>query len=155
MRKLVTGTVVAMALCLVPMAAQAGFVLEASLGKGLTLDPVEATPTNIMIAPGYGLGEVLRLELGFVASLPDVGDFDLELRPMLVLDPPLFPLYARLILGVTSLLNDPVIAYGGAVGVGGSLFGLGVFGEIGALPRSVAGTFVWVVEGRVGVYYAF
>jgi hypothetical protein len=76
---------------------------------------------------------------------------------MLVLDPPVFPLYARLILGVTGLLADggPFIAYGGALGVSASLFGVGIFGEVGALPRSVAEQFIWVVEGRAGVYYAF
>ena len=36
-----------------------------------------------------------------------------------------------------------------------SLAGLGIFGEAGVLPRSVADTFVWVLEFRAGVYYAF
>ena len=154
MSKLSTALAV-LAFCAVPLTAQAGFVVEGSVGKGLTVDPLDDTATNIMIAPGYGLGEILRLELGFAFNLPDVGDFDLELRPMLVLDPPLFPVYGRLILGVTGLLSDVVIAYGGALGVGGSLFGIGAFAEVGVLPRSVADTMFWVIEGRLGVYYAF
>ena len=82
-------------------------------------------------------------------------DNDIELRPMLVLDPPILPMYLRAIFAVTELLEDPTVAYGGALGVGGSLFGLGIFAETGVLPRSKNDKFFWVIEGRIGVYYSF
>ena len=151
--------IVAVSLIAAPLTANAGFVVEASIGKGLTLNPeVTGTDLNIMIAPGYGIGEMLRLELGVVTALGDVSsDFDLEFRPMLVIDPPLFPLYGRLVVGVVNVANeaDVAFAFGGALGMSVSLGGAGIFGEAGVLPRSVADQFLWVLEFRAGVYYAF
>ena len=111
-----------------------------------------------MLAPGWGIGDWVRAELGLVTALGDTtgGKFDLELRPMFVLAPPMVPVYGRAIFAVTNLLNSPIVlAYGAAVGVGISLGGIGLFGEVGILPRSIAGTFVWILEGRLGVYYLF
>ena len=117
-------------------------------------------PTNLMIAPGYGFGTFLRAELGLVTAFGDAknSDFDLELRPMLVIAPPVIPVYGRAVFAVTNLLGDgdTIIAYGGAVGVVFDLMDtVGVFAEAGLLPRSVNDTMTWIVEGRAGVYLAF
>ena len=141
----------------VPMTANAGFVLEGSLGTGYQVsDPTGRTPTQVMIAPGYGLGEIIRLELGFNFPLGDVGDFDLQLRPMLVLDPPLIPFYVRAVGAVSNLIaeGDTAYAIGGAAGVGVSLAGVGIFGEVGAIPFFVNDLTLWQVEFRAGIYYA-
>ncbi|MEZ4273244.1 MAG: hypothetical protein R3C68_17950 [Myxococcota bacterium] len=136
-------------------AAQAAGVVEVSLGKGFTLKPDrDATSTNIMVAPGFGIGEVVRLELGILTEFGDGnGDFDFQFRPMLVLDPPILPLYGRLIVAIIEILNETEIAYGGAIGIGGSLGGVGVFGEIGILP--VGEAHIIIAEGRAGVFFSF
>lgn len=143
----------------VPMTANAGFVLEGSLGKGYVVSPDLASgfgDTQIMIAPGYGLGEMLRLELGFNFPLGDVGSFDLQLRPMIVLDPPLLPIYVRGVVAVSNLIAEGDINYaiGGAGGVSFSLAGIGIFGEVGVIPFFAGDVTVWTIEGRIGVYYA-
>jgi hypothetical protein len=142
------------------MTANAGFVLEGSLGTGYAVSPEIARgriPTQVMIAPGYGLGEMLRLELGLNFALGDIegGQFDMQLRPMLVIDPPLFPLYARAVVAFANLINDAPFDYaiGGAAGVSFSLAGLGIFAEAGVIPF-IKDTTVWTIEGRVGVYWA-
>ena len=50
---------------------------------------------------------------------------------------------------------DATFEFGGAVGLGGSLFGLGVFIEAGLLPQNQSGELVWIAEARAGVYYVF
>jgi len=152
-------TALALALVLTPMAAQAGFVIEGSLGYGMTVKPeVKTEGQSLMLAPGYALlGEVLRLELGFVfnrSQLQD-GDFQLQLRPMLVLDPPILPFYARAIAGFDDPFGDRQVAFGGALGVGGSLMGLGIFAEAAYLPRFENGERFDLAEARVGGYFAF
>ncbi len=148
---------------LAPATAEAGFVLEGSLGKGAQVrpSPVAAEPTNVMIAPGYELLGLLRLQLGMVAELGDVKnrDFDFQLRPMIGIYPPILPIYGRLIFAVQNLLGDGStnVAVGGAVGIkiGIPLTGLGVFVEAGVLPRFVDSETQTVVEGRAGAYWAF
>jgi hypothetical protein len=159
MRKLALSVVVALAV-LVPAAAQASVILEASLGRGYTVKPTvdnKAGPVNVEIAPGIGLGEILRAELGFVWDLPNNGaGSQLRLRPMLVFSPPIIPLYARLIVGMTDAFHsDRHFEFGGAVGVSASLFGVGLFGEVGYVPQRSNGTLYSILEGRVGGYYAF
>jgi len=142
-----------------PLSAQAGFVIEGSAGTGIQFKPDlgERVPTMIMLAPGYGLGEMIRAELGIVAELGDVEncEFQLQLRPMLVIDPPLIPVYGRLIVGLFNALDkdERIVAYGGALGVGGSLFGLGVFAEVAVLPLGSADTIIG--EVRAGIMIAF
>lgn len=145
---------------LIPAAAHAGFVLEGSLGKGVTVSPDvddRAGPTSVLIAPGYGLGEMLRAELGFVFDMADGNSSttNLRLRPMLVIAPPVLPVYGRLVLGVTNLLEgDRHIEYGGAVGASMSIAGLGIFAEAGVIPQSINDQLFWVLEGRAGAYFA-
>jgi len=161
-------------LFMLPATARA-WTLSASLGKGAKVSPspVEAEPINVMIAPGFDIA-VVRLELGFLNSLPDTkaSKYDIELRPMLVIKPPIIPIYGRAIFAVANLLGKnqkTEIAYGAALGLEISLGPLGVFVEAGALPRSrkyavkdATGTttsteakFSWVVEGRVGAILFF
>ena len=149
---------VALGLFVAPSVAKADFVLEGSVGVPYNVkEPRGRAPTNVMLAPGWGLGEMLRAELGIVGDLGDVegAEFDLQIRPMLVIDPPLLPLYGRIIVGVTNLLSDAdtEIAYGGALGLGFSLAGLGAFVEAGLVP--IGGADVILLEGRAGVYISF
>jgi hypothetical protein len=146
------------AMLLVPAAARADWVLEGSVGQGGRVnEPRGWEPTNIMVAPGYQFLGLLRAQLGVVGDLGDVENrkFDLELRPMLGIYPPIIPLYARAIFAAENLLHHRQIGVGGALGVKIELpiIGLGVFAEAGVLPRfSPSAT---VVEGRVGAYFAF
>jgi hypothetical protein len=144
-------------------AARAGWIVEGSVGKGVKVSPspVKATQTNLMLAPGYTLLDIVRLEVGLVGDLPDLqaSKFDLQVRPMLVVAPPIFPLYGRAILAVTNIFhnNGPktVIAYGAAAGLKFGLGPVGVFAEAGVLPRSVASQISWVLEGRLGANLSF
>jgi hypothetical protein len=151
---------VASALLLAPLSARAGLVFEGSAGSGLTLSPHagDRIPTNLMLAGGYGF-PVVRFELGVVGNLADVSHskFDLDLRPMVVVKPPLFPLYARVIAGVSGLVEGPAaFTYGGALGVRLGL-GVGAFAEAGALAKrmkvNAKNEDVWFAEGRLGIYW--
>lgn len=157
----------ALSLLLGPVAARAGVVIELSAGSGFRYDPspVERTPTNLMVAPGYSVAGMLKLELGLVGNLGDVkgSKFDLDLRPMVVVSPPFFPLYLRGIFAVTNLANGPQkIQYGGALGTSFGALGFGGFLEAGLVPRIVEVTDAtgaksdktyWLAEGRIGVYW--
>ncbi len=140
--------------------AHAGWVIEGSVGKGGRVnDPRGWEPTNLMFAPGYQFLGIFRAQLGLVADLGDVKNskFDLQLRPMLGIYPPILPLYGRAIFAFQHLIHGPrQVAVGGAVGIklGLPLIGLGVFGEVGMLPR-FASTTQAVVEGRLGAFWAF
>ena len=138
----------------IPAAARAGFLVEASLGKGYQAAP---TPRgwdrlNLNIAPGYAPSlpvlSMFRLQLGIVTDFGDKAGTktDLELRPMLSLVPPILPVYGRVIFLVNNLMerggSKREVAYGAAVGarIGTPSIGLvpamGVFAEVGALPGS-------------------
>jgi hypothetical protein len=157
----------ALALLLGPAASRAGVVIEGSVGSGFRYDPTptERTPTNVMLAPGYSFAGIVKLELGLVGNLGDVkgSKFDLDLRPMVVVSPPFFPLYARGIFAVTNLTNGPQkVQYGGALGMSFGALGFGGFLEAGLVPRVVEVTDAagaksdktyWLAEGRVGVYW--
>jgi hypothetical protein len=142
-------------------AAQAGFVLEGSVGKGGRVnEPRGWEPTNVMVAPGYQFLGILRAQLGLVGELGDVKNsrFDLQFRPMLGIYPPILPLYGRAIFAFQNVLHGPRhVAVGGAVGIkiGFPIIGLGVFAEAGMLPRFTDASTQAVVEGRIGAYWAF
>jgi hypothetical protein len=141
--------------------AQAGWVIEGSVGKGGRVnEPRGWDPTNVMVAPGYQLLGILRLQLGLVGDLGDVKNskFDLQLRPMVGIYPPIIPLYARAIFAFQHLREKPRnVAVGGAVGIkiGLPFIGLGIFAEAGFLPRFVNSTTQTVIEGRVGAFWVF
>ncbi len=161
MRKLGLAILV-VALWAAPRTASAGPLLEASLGLGWWVSPPSVIqsrlPLNVMVAPGYGLlGDLLKVQVGVAGSgIGDVSNdvFRLQIRPMVTLSPPLFPLYVRGILAFmdvthsNSLLNQT--AYGLAAGLGFSLVGFGIFAEVGALTFSSGGQ-QWLVEGRAGI----
>jgi hypothetical protein len=141
-----------------PIAAHAeGFSLSMSAGSGYRLSPSAGRiNTNIMVAPGFDLlGEFLRLEVGFVADLPDIRDtdFDVQLRPMAVLNLPVLPIYVRVVTGVTQLVQGPIaFAFGGAAGIDASVGeSIALFAEAGFVPRADASRFHSVFEGRLGV----
>ena len=156
-----------------PLAARAGGLLfEASVGSGVRagIGDTERIPTNVMATLGYGFTDMLKLEVGALANLGDVSasyaaggtKVDVDVRGMVVVSPPLFPLYVRGIAGVTSLKAKPAkFTWGGAVGVGFGLFGIGAFGEVGAMqhtyqiPVPVTGPDQekkgWQIEGRLGI----
>jgi hypothetical protein len=154
---------VAIALFLTPLSARAGGIFEGSLGSGLRWDPkpTERIPTNVMVAAGFSF-PVVKLELGALASLADVEDskFDVDLRPMILVKPPLFPRYFRGIQSYTNHVQGPkTFGYGAALGVriGPPAVGVGAFLEAGALTKKVKfgdeEEDVWFAEGRLGVYF--
>jgi hypothetical protein len=178
MRKLLVAALFS-AVFTIPAAARAGFLLEASYGKGYQASPSPRfwEQSNIELAPGYSPSlpvlSMLKLQLGVVMDVADgsaANKTNLELRPMISLVPPILPLYGRVIFVVNNLMEGKTeIAYGAAVGarIGtpsiGMLPAMGVFAELGALPRkrdlpsgdTVESKFAWVVEGRIGAYLNF
>ncbi len=160
MRRFVLPLVV-LSLAAAPIVTKAGPLLELSLGEGFRASP---SPTglqkvNIMLTPGYSLLDgILKLELGLVGNLGDVehSNFDLNIRPMVVVSPPFVPLYLRAIFAIEGLTDGPTtVAYGGALGTSFGLAGVSLFAELGILPRTVHSTNYVVLEGRVGAGYAF
>jgi hypothetical protein len=165
MKKLALAVALA-ALAAAPLAARAGVLVEVSAGSGARVDPspVERIPTNLMVAPGFGLGPV-KLQVGLLGNLGDVKDskFDLALRPMVTLKPPVFPMYLRGILAVNGLVEGPTeVDWGAALGTSFGLFGLGAFLEAGVLPQDLEVEIApgveetqrfWLVEGRLGLYW--
>ena len=156
---------------IVPSKADAGFILEGSGGLAFQLNQRDMSTQawrNIMITPGFTfLGEMLRAELGFVlnqtvTSIEDAqntenvndSDINFQLRPMLVFDPPLIPIYGRLIFGLTDIGGSPEPTVGAAVGFGMSLMDIGVFGELAALPTAMDSG-IYLMEARAGGYFAF
>ncbi len=158
MRKLLVASALALSLAAAPDSARA-MGLELSMGKGAAVSPdVAAQPLSVMAAPGISF-VIVRLQLGLVADLPDVQNskFDIGLRPMVTISPPILPLYGRLIFAVNNLIESDrrSIAYGGALGISFSLAGIGVFAEAGLLPRTQHSVTSWVVEGRAGLSLGF
>jgi hypothetical protein len=157
MRKLLVAA--CLALCLAAPASARAMGVELSMGKGLSVSPdTKAQPLNLMVAPGISF-VVVRLQLGLVADVPDVENskFDIGLRPMVTISPPILPLYGRLVLAINNLIESErrTIAYGGAVGLSFGLAGVGVFAEAGVLPRSKDNVTSWVLEGRLGLSLGF
>lgn len=182
MRKfLVAATLTAM--ILVPAAARAGFLVEASLGKGYQTSPAPRgwEQLNLNIAPGFAPSlpvlSMLRFQLGIVTDFGDKAGTktNLELRPMISLVPPILPIYGRVIFLVNNLFDRDgakrEVAYGAAAGLRigtpavGVMPAIGVFAEVGLLPRSrdfindtgtgTTSKIAWVTEGRVGAYLDF
>lgn len=136
-----------------------------SFGQSLQLHPkpvVKAHGSALRVAPSYRLQKNLRLELGVVALVDGArqGRFDLELRPMIVLEPPRLPFYGRLTAGFVRVLSSPRVAFGAAIGSAVTLDGTRFFAEIGTLPRqgrSPLGNerLLWLIEGWVGASVPF
>jgi hypothetical protein len=176
MRKfLVAATLTAMTM--LPAAARAGFLVEASLGKGAQASPTPVAGAsrweqmNLEISPGFAFLSMFRLQLGVVMDFADksASKTNMELRPMLSLVPPILPIYGRVVFGVSNLFerdgSKREILYGGVVGVKVGLPGisfvpaLGIFAEAGLIPRKrdfgTDSKLAWIVEGRAGAYINF
>lgn len=141
--------------------ARAGFALSGSVGSGYRLNgDTGRIPTNIMVAPGFDiLGNFFRFDVGLLANLPDVEDanFDIQVRPSLMLRLPVLPLYVRAIVGFEALINGPItLLFGGGIGLEALLLNtLGVFVEADLLPRAFVGDYINVLEGRLGLSLEF
>jgi hypothetical protein len=157
-----------------PLAARAGWLVEGSAGIGAQVSPtpVKREQWNLMVAPGYILPIPLvdiGLQLGAVFDGPDSDSrkSNIELRPMLMVKAPVLPIFGRVIMAVNNLAGRDGVNREFAFGASGGLrFGLGpvgVFAEVGVLPRSreivsegkAETKFAWIVEGRGGAYLQF
>jgi hypothetical protein len=183
MRKLLVAATFMSAMILVPAAARAGFVLEASYGKPYQVtSPRTWGQSNLMLTPGYApslpILSMFQLQLGIAFDLADKSgtETEMQLRPMLMFNPPIIPLYARAFLFFPNMLGradggNRKPGFGGALGVRigipsiAFVPGFGVFGELAALGRSVdfgteatgggSSKTLWALEGRVGAYLNF
>jgi len=154
----------AVAIVTAPLRAHAAWTIAGSFGQGLEASPRSgaARATSLMVAPGYGVGEALRVELGLAGTVDAAkrGLFDFEVRPMLVVAPPGFPIYGRFVAAAVSLLHGPsAVGLGAALGVDtGPWSGVHFFFEGGVLPRRGVGPagkqrLEWVAEGQAGIVY--
>ncbi len=146
------------ALWAAPRQASAGWVLEGSFGVPWQTSPsVARQQLNLMVTPGYGfLDDLLRVELGLVSNFADVqgSKFNVGLRPMLAVHPPMLPVYGKLLFDWNDIGNSSTATIGAAVGLS---FGLGpaaLFVEGDYLPRSLADTNRNVLEARAGLSFA-
>jgi hypothetical protein len=152
---------VAILLVLAPVSARAGFTLAGSVGKSFRLSPtVRGEPTTLMVSPGFAFTDLVRAEVGFAVSLPDLAGgsvpapVDIQIRPSLVLDPPVFPLYLRVFAIVSSLINGVHLLPGAAVGLDFAVGPVSLFVEVGALTRFL-GSVEFMLEPRAGVIFKF
>lgn len=149
----------ALATSAVPAVVRADLSLAASVGSGWELDPDSGRiATNLMLAPGFDVADdIVRFEGGLLADLPDVedADFDVQLRPMVVLYLPPLPLYGRVVAGLTQVIQGPVaVAFGAAVGLRAAMGpGVAAFVEAGYIPRASGDDFENVLEGRIGILF--
>ena len=141
--------------------AQAGWTVAGSAGLGVEVSPeTQVQAGNLMGTVGYEFLGILRPELGVVGSLeaarhgqPTQGG--LEFRPMLVVQPPLVPIYGRLIVSGVDMFSSRrrTVAYGGALGLQLGVLSVKVFGEAGVLPRAQDGRYHWILEARAGLLF--
>src|SRR5512137_2677138 len=142
MRKfLVAATLTVMTL--VPAAARAGFILEASAGKGYQVSPTPRgwEQLNLNIAPGWAPSlpvlSMFHLQLGIVTDIADNSGSKttLELRPTLSLIPPILPLYGRVMVVIGDVLGryegKREYPFGGAVGARIGIPGITILPAIG------------------------
>jgi hypothetical protein len=138
---------------LTPTLARADLTAAFSVGSGIGSGPHTREPTVLMVAPGLTLlGSLLRFELGLAFALPDTDvRSDLDLRPMLVLQPLSF-LYGRATFGVARVVHDVNVQVGLGVGLQAHLAtDVALFAELGYVPRFDSNHFDSVMEGRVGI----
>lgn len=135
------------------------YTLTGSLGFGYEVHPKHHEQAeNVMATGGIGiLHDRLRFELGALAAYGAVWAHgprhaQFELRPMVRINPPLLPVYARVVFaGLFPTLDRANIAYGGALGVNVPLWRLGLMAEVGALPRRVQRVTHYIMEARLGL----
>ena len=124
----------------VPSLAQAGVVLDVSLGQSVAITPAKfgkAETTSLMLAPGWAFSDAIDLTLGFAGTLDaeNEGVLDLDVRTNLTLSPQASPLYGRIILAVLGVLEGASRpAIGAAFGSSLKLQDLNLFGEFSFIP---------------------
>jgi hypothetical protein len=136
---------------LTPFTARAAFQLTT---------PVRGEPTTLMVSPGFSFADMLRAEVGFAVSFPDLGggipaSTDIQIRPALVLAPPAFPLYFRVFGVVDRIINGVRLLPGAAIGLSFGVDTVSIFFEAGALPRFTGAGTDFLLEPRGGVMFSF
>ena len=153
-----TGLGILLALFTAPGSASATWFLEGSFGIPWQTSPVVVRQQlNLMGTPGYGLfDDVLRLELGLVANLADLENskFNVGLRPMVAVHPPVVPIYGKVIFDWNDIGNTSTTTLGGALGLSLGLGPASFLLEGDYLPRSVNNTNLNVLEARAGLSFA-
>ena len=144
-----------------PLTAQAGTIMEASIGYGMEVAPDAGgiQDPSVMLAVGWTLIDIFRAQVGFAAAYPKTGGLDpqgqFQIRPMLVFDPPALPFFLRATFAVKDPFSDDRrIDYGGSIGWNFTLLDIGLFAEVGVLPIG-GDTVHWLVEGRGGAIFTF
>jgi len=143
-----------LALWAAPRPASAGFFIEGSLGVPWQTNPsIYREPTNILVTPGFGLFDLVSIELGFVANFAQFQQSaSWGLRPMIGIRPPFMPLYGKLVFDFNDINISTVNSVGGALGLTFVHFSaVGLFLEVDYLPRKTNGVYLNVIEGRLGV----
>jgi hypothetical protein len=136
------------------------------MGQGLQLSPRPvwaAQATSVAIAVGWSFAEPFELQLALVPQVDALkaGEFDFEVRSILKVSPSGFPMFGKLIAGITQLASGPQrLALGGALGWQVHVGGVLLFAEIAMLPRAGlgrdgAGKLQWIAEGRLGGAHRF
>ena len=162
LRRVALALAVALAVLSAPKPASARaltWTLTTTAGFGYEVHPSHhEQATNIMAALGLGiLWDRIRFELGVLGAYGALWAHgprhaELELRPMVRINPPLLPIYGRVIVaGLLPYADRANVAYGGAVGINIPLGRLGIMGEVGTLPRYVQRRMHWILEARAGV----
>ena len=137
-----------------PLAAQAGTILEASIGYGMEVAPEAGgiQDPSVMLAVGWSLIDIFRAQIGLAAAYPKSGELapkgQFQIRPIL-------PFFLR----ATFAMKDPFsdsrrIDYGGSIGWNFTLLDIGMFAEAGILPVGEDDVH-WLVEGRGGAMFTF
>jgi len=157
--------------------AQAGdMTLAMSLGQEFQFKPPpvgQARATSLMIAPGYQLNKMFRVEFGinYMIDAMRRGKTDLQIRPNMTAE--FFPgWYARLHMGIAHLLDadagEQRLSVGGSLGRIVKLGSIPFFAELGLTPRTEMTMteraepdgdqkyrLFWITEIRVGATYTF
>ena len=129
------------ALVLLPLSAQAGVVLDVSLGQSVAITVGkfgQAETTSLMLAPGWAFNDAVDWTLGFAGTLDakNNGVLDLEIRSNLTLSPQATPMYGRIVLALIRVLEGPTMpALGVALGSALTLADLNLFGEFSFMPH--------------------
>ena len=149
-----------LALFAAPAPSFAAITIAASTGVGMSVSPdARFQGTTLMVAPGWSFLDLVRLELGIAGGFESgyrgrKQGARYELRPMVVITPPIIPLYLRLISGTNQLFSrDRSWLVGAGLGIQISLLKIfGLFAEANFVPRfENEGRSARLLEGRLGV----
>lgn len=149
--------VLAATLSSAPGLASASWLVEGTFGVPWQMSPnVVRHQLNLMVTPGYGfLEDLLRVELGLVTNFADIegSEFNVGLRPMVAVHPPLLPVYGKLIFDWNDIGNTSTTTIGIAAGGSFELGMANLIVEVGYLPRSINDTNRNILEARAGLAF--